>query len=144
MASSRSIGIGTFYDTVCQIVKETADTDSAQLKRDIDKAAKKSCNVLRGYRGRYVRGRLSPAGHSTGAYAAGWQVYRHGSELGEGHYSAVVANKAKPSLTHLVENGHVKYIFGRGPFGRVAEHKHIEPAYEAGAEVLRGVTVDNP
>lgn len=144
MASHMSVGVGTFYDTVYSIVKDNVDTNSKQLKKDIDKAANKSRDMLRSYKGRYVRGRLRPVGASTGVYAAGWEVYRHGSELSEGHYKAVVANKAKPQLTHLVEDGHVKYIFGSGPHGRVAAHKHIEPAYEAGASLLGGLTVDNP
>ena len=53
----------------------------------------------------------------------------------EGYYSRQVI---------LIENGHVKYIFGRGPYGFVRAHKHIEPAYEAGAKKMKGATVDNP
>lgn len=143
MASSINIGVGTFYDTVYSIVRENVDTNSEAMKSNIQRAARKSRDMLRRYRGMYRRGSLAPKG-STGAYAAGWTAYFHSAELGEGHFKAVVANKAKPSITHLVEDGHVKYIFGRGPLGRVAPHPHIEPAWEVGAEMLRGETVDNP
>lgn len=138
------VSAGTFYDRVVEIVKENMDDNVKEMQKEVKSAARRSRNKLRSYKGHTITGVLRPMGFSTGQYAAGWEAYFHGAELSYGHFEAVVANKSKPTLTHLLENGHVKYIFGRGPLGRVKAYKHIEPAYEYGARRLKGATVDNP
>lgn len=144
MASHFTVSSGTFYNRVIEIVKENMDENTEAMRKQVMSAARTSRDELRSYKGRYVRGRLSPVGSSTGRYAASWQVYHHRGELQYGHFEATVANKGRHMLTHLLENGHVKYIFGKGPLGRVSAHKHIEPAYEKGAAKMKGATVDNP
>lgn len=138
------VSAGTFYDRVVEIVKENMDENVDAMRKQVLQAARKSRNELKGYKGTHIHGVLREVGWSTGRYATGWKVYYHKGELAYGHFEAVVANASVPQLTHLIENGHVKYIFGRGPYGFVRAHKHIEPAYEAGAKKMKGATVDNP
>lgn len=143
MAETYHVSSGNFYDRVTQIVKECCDENTEAMVRSVTKAARTSRNALRKRKGTTIHGTLARVG-STGKYAAGWQLYMGKRELADGHFDVTVANKTKPSLTHLLEDGHVKYIFGRGPQGFVDGDGHIEAAYEEGAEILRGQTVDNP
>lgn len=65
----------------------------------------------------------------SGEYAGGWSVKQQDED------TCIVYNKAKPGLTHLLENGHVirnKY----GTYGRAPAYKHIKPAAEAAQEEL--------
>lgn len=60
----------------------------------------------------------------TGEYAQGWTVK---NDFDNKTYT--VYNKAKPSLTHLLENGHLeKNQFG--VYGRTEAKKHIKPVEE--------------
>lgn len=68
----------------------------------------------------------------TGRYARGWTVQ---SDFDSKTYT--VYNAAKPSLTHLLENGHLRRN-QFGTYGRVDGIPHIKPAEEwANAEVLK-------
>jgi hypothetical protein len=60
----------------------------------------------------------------TGKYAKGWMYDMH--HAADSSPYAVIHNKAKPGLTHLLEHGH------GGPAPAKA-HPHIEAAYERGA-----------
>lgn len=75
----------------------------------------------------------SPKEPGGGDYARGWAIRKDG-ELG-----AVLYNKVKPGLTHLLENGHlIKNQFGE--FGRLAAIPHIKPVEEwANAEVVNEI-----
>lgn len=66
-------------------------------------------------------------------YANGWKVKRERGLVGINQ--VIVYNKAKPQLTHLLENGHVienQY----GTYGRTRAKKHIEPVEEYAATEL--------
>ena len=59
----------------------------------------------------------------SGKYASGWTVKQ------DKRTGAIVYNKNKPRLTHLLERGHVarnKY----GTYGRARARPHIKPAEE--------------
>lgn len=63
----------------------------------------------------------------SGEYARGWRIKK--TRANRRNIDVTVYNIKKPSLTHLLENGHVirnKY----GTFGRVGGRKHIEPVAE--------------
>lgn len=70
----------------------------------------------------------------TGEYAEGWRMRSENDFFG-GYYVRVY-NTSKPSLTHLLEFGHEKWVHGVDTGERVPGHPHIEPAYEAGAEKI--------
>lgn len=71
----------------------------------------------------------------TGAYAGGW-TWELEPVGGAGRYVRVF-NRAKPSLTHLLELGHDEYDFsGRATGSRVPGRPHIAPAADAAAEAF--------
>ena len=65
----------------------------------------------------------------SGEYASGWAVKQEGDD------TFIVYNKAKPGLTHLLENGHVSRN-QYGTYGRVGAIKHIKPTSDAAQEEL--------
>lgn len=63
----------------------------------------------------------------TGEYASGWTY-----KVTEGRLKAeaVIYNKAKPGLAHLLEHGHVSRNGTGRVFGRVPAYPHIGPVEE--------------
>ena len=82
---------------------------------------------------------LTPA--LTGEYAAGWAA--SSEEDRDGWVESTVHNKTRWQLTHLLEKGHQKFIYGHNTGERVPAYPHIEPAYAVGAQILEQATVDN-
>ena len=75
--------------------------------------------------------RTSP--RKTGRYARGWRVEDDSGAEGP---CAVVRQAAKPSLTHLLENGHERFEGGRPTGSRTPAIPHIGPAAERAAAKL--------
>ncbi|WP_206424705.1 HK97 gp10 family phage protein [Gordonibacter sp. Marseille-P4307] len=120
--SEREIGISDLGDALEIVFSEYMDDVRKATERDVRAAAKLTADELK---------QTSPK--KTGEYAAGWgvQVKRPHS----GSTVAVVKNRKKPGLTHLLEKGH------GGPAPAPA-HPHIEPAAERGmAELARRMSV---
>lgn len=64
-------------------------------------------------------------------YANGWKVMRE--DIGVNNVRAIIWNDNDPTLTHLLEYGHVLVRNGR-VIGRTRAFPHIEPNQEKGAE----------
>lgn len=83
----------------------------------------------------------SPKSAGGGEYADGWTVKNEAADK-----TYIVYNKDKPSLTHLLENGHlIRNQYGtwtrKGGGNTVEGRKHIKPAEEwANAEVIARIT----
>jgi hypothetical protein len=102
------------------------------LKRDMEGAAKAAVDVLKS---------ISPyrSGSGRGHYRSGW---RHRIEENDFHYSAIVYQYNKPSLTWLLEEGHELLRWNRGHnqkrnIGHVPGIPHIEKGYEAASNYLK-------
>lgn len=65
----------------------------------------------------------SPRGKGKEHYADGWSVKK--KRVNSNKFEIEVYNKTKPSLTHLLENGHALRQGGRAP-----AIKHIKPVEE--------------
>lgn len=137
MGTSVRCDVNDFYSTLMEMCQEHVTRTEDQLDADVRKAGRLTRDKLRDRRGEYVLGNLSPVGHSSGAYAKGWTDYHYRPV--DGHVKVTVANASRPSLTHLLENGHMLFIFGRPTGRRTKGDKHIAKAYEAGAAYLRGL-----
>lgn len=103
----------------------------ADLKSDMEGAVKAAEDVLKS---------ISPyhRGSGRGHYRSGW---RHRVEEKDFHYSAVVYQYNKPSLTWLLQNGHRLMRWNRGhtelkQIGYVNGIPHIDKAYEAASAYL--------
>ena len=71
----------------------------------------------------------------TGEYARGWT---HVTSQGAAYVESVVHNTTKPSLAHLLENGHQQFYYGRDLGYRTPGVKHLAPAYEKAKRELEG------
>lgn len=98
-----------------------------ECEADVDRAVRKGANECRS-----ALKKGSPK--DSGRYAEGWK-----SKLtsGFGTTEATIYNATKPTLTHLLEFGHEKWLFGRDTGERVPAKPHIEAAYERGVEKLK-------
>ena len=136
MANGYVVESGDFYSTLTQFVKENIDRNQGQVEGDIKQAAEICVDTI-----------TAEAPKDTGDYAKGWKHYD--SVSGDGEAKSVCANATKPSLTHLLENGHEVFTQGWGDAYpkdrgfRTRAIPHIETGYEAGAAYLEGLEVDN-
>lgn len=98
------------------------------LGEDVRKAVAKGAETCRDA----LRDTAVPG--DTGEYAKGWEMQMEpGSFFG---YQAAVFNKAKPSLTHLLEEGHELFIHGKDTGRRAPAYPHISPAADTGMEAM--------
>lgn len=110
---------GGFAEFVAEAVAEHVGATEEQLLEDVREVAKQARAQLR---------RDSPRGEGARHYADGWSMR---TQRKRGHVEAVVYNKDKPGLAHLLEKGHANRDGGRTP-GK----EHIRPAYEAAEREL--------
>lgn len=115
---SLNINIPELSATIERELSAYSEEVAAHLKEDIKDAAQEMVNELR---------RTSP--NDTGEYARGW-ANRVEHESDE-DIRVVVYNKTRPSLTHLLENGHAK-VNG----GRTEARPHIRPAADRAGKRL--------
>lgn len=115
--------------SISEEIAKLLEEASKDIKRTavsvIDDVAKESVKKLKA---------TSPRSKGDGThYANGWALKR--SRGSSGVITVTVYNKGKPSLTHLLEDGHV-ISNGRGTYGRTEPIRHIKPVEAwANAEV---------
>lgn len=81
---------------------------------------------------------LSP--NRTGDYAKDWAV-KKGKYI-RGFRSFVVHNKKHYQLTHLLEDGHIKVVYGHRVGGTVAPRVHIAPVDAAAIKEFEDLIVE--
>ena len=118
------ISIDDLADTLAEELAGYSQEVTDDLKREVKQVAKEMVAELKS---------TSPRGDS-GDYAAGWAST---TESESRHMIQVrVYNRKKPTLTHLLENGHAK-VNG----GRVEGKPHIRPAEQAAEKRLENKVV---
>lgn len=76
----------------------------------------------------------------TGDYAKGWAVKVESKAGNGGHAKVTVYNRTDSRLTHLLEDGHAKVVWGHRTGDRVNPKVHIKPVEAAAnAEFLSRV-----
>lgn len=135
LAGNVRCDVNDFYSTLMEMVKETVDQNVDAMVENINEAADDAVDHLKGrhWERNYW---TAKARETAGLYNKGWKAYKH--RVTDGHYKVVVANSTKPRLTHLLERGHAKFIWGRPTGGRVEGIEHISTAYKIGAAKLMG------
>lgn len=110
---SRRVAVNDFTGAVTTEIKWITDAVLEEVKDVIRDEAKEARNRLK------VEGDFKSR---SGNYRKGWKVTYE-----EGRYSlkAIVHNKAYP-LTHLLESGHAKVLWGRATGEEVRAFPHIE------------------
>ena len=105
-------------DEIMQSLYDFADMEYDTLKETLDQVGKETVKQLKA---------TSPRGRS-GRYAKGWRVKKVKQE--GRRYEVIVHNKTDYQLTHLLENGHVKVLWGKRTGGFVKAEPHIKKAEE--------------
>lgn len=77
----------------------------------------------------------------TGSYAAGWRIKKNSKAKKTGRASVVVHNATDYQLTHLLEEGHAKVVWGHRTSGRVAPKVHIAPVEEKAQKEFESLIV---
>lgn len=119
MARVSRIGVENMFGEVVSAVQGTISYNEHTLQTNLREAAEAANEHLWSYVPPYWR-------HADG-YHAGWKVSEEVSSFGERY---VVHQVTKPGLTHLLENGHVKWLWGYNTGERVPAYPHIADAYE--------------
>ena len=118
---------GDFYENFMAMCEAFVDESEAELAEDIYAAADDAVAELRDARGEWSQSE-DLNGRSAYLYERGWKAYKHKPK--DGYVEAVVANKNAPGLTHLIEKGHEKFVYGRDTGERTRARPHIKTAYE--------------
>ena len=105
----------TTLDRLADEIGDILDDYVTEITEDVNTAA-----LTTGKDTRAELRQTSP--RRTGAYAKGWDTRTTQDPINKA-LTVTVYNKAKPRLTHLLENGHAK-VNG----GRVRAIPHIKPA----------------
>ena len=110
------ISAGELTSALTQIVEEEIGDINKATKQAVTKGCQAAVDSLR-----------SNSPKKTGEYAEGWRKTVTGNDLVG--YQGVVYQSAKPSLTHLLENGH------GGP-APAPPYPHIAPAFDDGVKAF--------
>ena len=76
--------------------------------------------------------KFAPNGHVTGAYSKDWDLMIEPVKRYMRRY--VVYNVDHYQLTHLLESGHAKFLWGRDTGGSVQGYEHIKPINDMAQE----------
>ena len=90
---SQRINAGELQGTIRQIMNEYSKATYMDIKNATDKTAKET-----------VKNTKAKAPVKTGEYKKGWGFTRNDERMD--FYSVTVHEKKRPSLTHLLQNGH--------------------------------------
>lgn len=114
---SKRVSVDNFAEEVTKIYKEYADYTVDQVNEAVEDVANESRDKLK------VEGDFK---NRSGDYRKGWRVtfnkLRYGIE-------ATIHNKVY-MLTHLLESGHAKWLWGRDTGETVRAFPHIEKVNE--------------
>lgn len=117
------ISIDDLADTLAEELAGYSQEVTDDLKREVKQVAKEMVAELKAH---------SP--RDSGDYASGWTSTTESE--GRNTVQVRVYNRKKPTLTHLLENGHAK-VNG----GRVEGKAHIGPAEQAAEKRLENKVV---
>lgn len=130
MAGYLSCEVGDFYSMVMHEFEQMVDSAKRDLQADVYAAADDATSHLKADVGDWSQTEDLPERERL-HYERGWKAYKH--KPTEEGVEAVVANANAPQLTHLIENGHELFVFGRDTGRRTKARPHIKDAYEYAA-----------
>lgn len=90
---SKRINADELQSAISSILNDYGRATYSDIKKAVDKTAQQTAKNTKA---------KSPV--KTGKYKKGWGYTK--DDVSSDHYSATVHDKTKPSLTHLLQNGH--------------------------------------
>lgn len=120
---AKSISVNDFSGEITKIFKTWSDAAMEQTNEAVKEVAEES------------RDELKTAGSfkdRSGKYRKGWKITYNELRYG---LEAIVHNKVYP-LTHLLESGHAKYLWGKDTGEQVKGFPHIEQVNEEAQKKL--------
>lgn len=117
----RVVSVTEFDGVLSEILHEYGQEVERNLREDVRIAGEIAARTTQDLAGSVFEG--------TGKYAGGWT---HDTEFDAHGATDTTYNTSQPSLTHLLEKGHMK----RGGGGWVPGRRHIADGAEAGFEEL--------
>lgn len=138
MANSATVTVEFLKEAIHQIVLDNMDENEQALLENVNKAADAAATELQSTSARRGAWRgPSSISKQFGAYRSGWKAYP-ASDAKAKKFAKVVANAHMPTLTHLLERGHMLVFFGNPTGRRVSGDYVIEAAYNHNAPLLKG------
>lgn len=110
-------------DEIMSALEEFRDIEFDVLKETLNEVGKEAVAELKG---------TSP--RRRGKYAKGWRV--KSSTQNNDRIEVIVHNATSYQLTHLLEHGHIKVLWGKRTHERVPAYPHIKKAEENAIEKL--------
>lgn len=120
----------SFSDEINGILNDYGSEVGEKMEDAISKSVKESAKELKSHKVFSTKGGKRK-GKRTGPYPSGWTSKVIKDRLS---VEGVVYNKAKPGLTHLLENGHVTRNGTGRTFTRTPAYPHIEQVNEEAEE----------
>lgn len=129
MSRSRRIGVLDLRTTIDAMFVKYGNEVNMVIDDAIKEVARESVEDLKAVRS------FSSKGHPTGEYSNDWTwkvepVKRYTRKV-------TVYNEDHYRLTHLLESGHAKYLWGKSTGQSVRGFPHIEPVSEKASEHLQ-------
>lgn len=113
------VSVDEMADALAELFADYTTEVNDKLRDATKTIARKGANAVR------ASARANVGG--TGRYAAGWTYKAEDKRLST---SAVIYNKDRPGLAHLIEHGHVTRNGTGRTYDRTPAHVHIEPVEE--------------
>ena len=111
-----------------EVLNEYQDELKEKVHDDFEEVGRETAEDLR-----TVSQNKFKKGPGRKRYWRGWTFKVRGTGL---ETTVTIYNRTKPSLTHLLENGHQVYVGRINTGKRAAAHLHIEPAQKKATELL--------
>lgn len=116
----KKVAVDHLADEVRKALDEQTEQTIESINEEVDAIADEAVNELK-----QTSPRSKGSGGKHGHYADGWTKQIESSNW-KGITKKIIYNKAKPQITHLLENGHLK----AGGTGRVQGIPHITPVFD--------------
>lgn len=124
MSDSIKISSDQLAQAMQDVLGQYAEDAGEIVEDEVKKAADEAVKTITS---------LAPVG--SGKYAKSWKVQKLTKTSG-GIQATVGASKPYYRLTHLLEHGHYKVLWGKDVGGEVAPRPHIRPGEEAAEKAL--------